>query len=127
MRACFSALTSSRGRSSIRELPRRLDSRLPMRKSSCRRHQFAVALVAGVIVAGCCDDHVRNVSISLDPNLGIGYYYTWVGDTLTVQLDAVDGAGAVVVGAEVDLLQLENPSDSLATLIRPLREAPAFT
>jgi len=60
-----------------------------MRKSSCRGPQFAVALVAAVVVAGCCDDHVRNVSISLDPNLGIGYYYTWVGDTATLYAAAL--------------------------------------
>ncbi len=193
-----------------------------MRKISCRRPQLAVALVAGVVAAGCCDDHVVSVGTSLDPNLSIGFYYTWVGDTaklyaaalsdpsrsaifcsvevytstdqpgrfqysttdptvgivdergrfiaqgvgrtgviastaavtdttfiivgpafaslrivatplpahvgdtITVQLDALDGAGAVVAGAEVSLLEMEGRSDSLAGWIRSIRAPRPF-
>jgi hypothetical protein len=186
------------------------------------RPPLAVALVAGVVAAGCCDDHVLAVSTSLDPNLSIGFYYTWVGDmaslyaaalsdpsrsaifcsvevytstnqpgrfqysttdptvgivdergrfiaqgvgrtgvitstagvtdttfiivgpafaslrivatplpahvgdTITLQLDALDEAGAVVTGAEVSLLETERQSDSLAGWIRSIRAPRPF-
>lgn len=45
-----------------------------------------------------------------------------VGDTVTVQLDALDDVGAVVTGAEVDLLEIVNGSDSLAMWLRMVRE-----
>jgi hypothetical protein len=49
-----------------------------------------------------------------------------VGDTLTLQLDAVDGTGTVVTGADVQLLELLRPSDSLAAWIRSDRAPRPF-
>jgi hypothetical protein len=49
-----------------------------------------------------------------------------VGDTLTLQLDAVDSTGTVVTGAEVQLLELLRPSDSLAVWIRSDRAPRPF-
>lgn len=49
-----------------------------------------------------------------------------VGDTVTVELDALDPTGAVVPGAEVYLPEIDNWSDSLATWIRTARAAPLF-
>ncbi|HEV8382330.1 MAG TPA: hypothetical protein VGQ29_12125 [Gemmatimonadales bacterium] len=49
-----------------------------------------------------------------------------VGDTITVQLDAVDGVGAVVTGAEMSLLETAGQSDSLAEWIRSVRAPRPF-
>jgi hypothetical protein len=48
------------------------------------------------------------------------------GDTVAVTLDALDGAGAAISGAEVTLLWIENASDSLATWIRTVRAERPF-
>lgn len=184
--------------------------------------RFAVVVPLAVFAAGCCDDHVSDASTSLFPNLSIGYYSAWVGDTtplysaalsisssspiwcdnvvyssedhpgrfqyattdpaagivdergrfvalavgrtgivtttagvrdttfvtvgpafaslrisvtpqsvrvgdtVTVQLDALDGTGAGVTGAEVFLVWIDNPRDSLAMWIRTLRAERPF-
>ncbi len=64
-----------------------------MRKSSCRGPQFAAALVAGVVAAGCCDDHVRGASTSFLADLTLGTNYAWVGDTVGLYASALSESG----------------------------------
>jgi hypothetical protein len=56
--------------------------------------------------------------------------FAHVGDTVSVQLEALDAAGAAVPGAEAYLVEIDNYRDSLATWIRtarPTRPFPAAT
>jgi hypothetical protein len=49
-----------------------------------------------------------------------------VGDTITVQLDALDDSGSAVPGAEVGLVWIDNAADSLAVLLRTVRAERPF-
>jgi hypothetical protein len=49
-----------------------------------------------------------------------------VGDTLTVQVDALDATGSVMLGAQVQRPQLLPPSDKLATWLPNDRPSPPF-